>query len=95
MALVLYWDYGVEGKESEVDFDNAVPEFIKAIKYAASGKNIPFVSIKITGFAHFALLEKIHTGTILTADESAAWDPCTWPVSILYARLHRITVSWY
>src|SRR5580698_1578251 len=49
-------DYGVEGKESEQDFDHAVPEFIKAIKFAASGKNIPFISIKITGFAHFALL---------------------------------------
>lgn len=66
-------DYGVEGKESEEDFDNAVPEFIKAIKYAASGKNIPFISIKITGFAHFALLEKIHAETPLTAEETAAW----------------------
>ena len=66
-------DYGVEGKESEEDFDNAVPEFIKAIKYAASGKNIPFISIKITGFAHFALLEKIHAETQLNADETAAW----------------------
>ncbi len=66
-------DYGVEGKESEADFDRAVPEFIKAIKYAASGKNIPFVSIKITGFAHFALLEKIHSGAALTTDETEAW----------------------
>ncbi len=66
-------DYGVEGKESEDDFDKAVPEFIKAIKYAASGKNIPFISLKITGFAYFSLLEKIHAGTSLTADEDAAW----------------------
>jgi len=66
-------DYGVEGKESEEDFDKAVPEFIKAIKYAAANKNIPFISIKITGFAHFALLEKIHAQEKLTADEQAAW----------------------
>ena len=66
-------DYGVEGKESENDFDHAVPEFIKAIRYAASGKNIPFISLKITGFARFALLEKMHAGTTLTADEQAAW----------------------
>jgi proline dehydrogenase len=66
-------DYGVEGKETEGDFDRAVPEFVKAIKYAASGKNIPFVSIKITGFAHFALLEKKHAGAALSADEQAAW----------------------
>ncbi len=66
-------DYGVEGKESEEDFDKAVPEFIKAIKYAAANKNIPFISIKITGFAHFALLEKIHARESLTTEEQAAW----------------------
>ncbi len=66
-------DYGVEGKESESDFDKAVPEFIKAIQYAATSKNIPFISLKITGFAYFALLEKIHSGTQLTDDEQAAW----------------------
>jgi proline dehydrogenase len=63
----------VEGKESEEDFDTAVPEFIKAIKYAAQNKNIPFISIKITGFAHFALLEKIHADEKLTEEETAAW----------------------
>lgn len=66
-------DYGVEGKESEQDFDNAVPEFIKAIKYAAANKNIPFISIKVTGFAHFALLEKLHAGISLTSAENDAW----------------------
>jgi proline dehydrogenase len=66
-------DYGVEGKEDEADLDRAVPEFIKAIKYAASQKNIPFISLKITGFAHFALLEKIHAGQKLNDDESVAW----------------------
>ena len=66
-------DYGVEGKESERDFDKAVPEFIKAIKYAATSRNIPFISLKITGFAYFALLEKIHADEKLTNDETAAW----------------------
>lgn len=66
-------DYGVEGKESEGDFDRAVPEFVKAIKYAATSRNIPFISLKITGFAHFALLEKIHAGKSLTTEEAAAW----------------------
>lgn len=66
-------DYGVEGKEGEAEFDKAVPEFIRAIKYASSQKNIPFISIKITGFARFALLEKIHAGGTLTTDEQAEW----------------------
>lgn len=66
-------DYGVEGKESEADFDNAVKEFVKAIDFAAAQKNIPFVSLKITGFARFALLEKIHAGQTLTEAEKQEW----------------------
>jgi proline dehydrogenase len=77
-------DYGVEGKESEEDFDKAVPEFIKAIKYAAANKNIPFISIKITGFAHFELLEKIHSGAQLTSSEAEAWKR-------VYGRINNIS----
>jgi len=66
-------DYGVEGKETESDFDKAVPEFIKAIQYAAGQKNIPFISLKVTGFSRFALLEKIHSGLQLSEEEHAEW----------------------
>lgn len=66
-------DYGVEGKESEDQFDRAVPEFIRAIKYAASQEHIPFISLKITGFSRFALLEKIHAGKSLNMEEDAEW----------------------
>ncbi|WP_276132151.1 proline dehydrogenase family protein [Polluticoccus soli] len=66
-------DYGVEGKESEEEFDKAVPEFIKAIKYAASQKTIPFISLKVTGFARFALLEKIHAEGELSTAEREEW----------------------
>jgi proline dehydrogenase len=67
-------DYGVEGKEGEAEFDKAVPEFVKAIQYAASQKNIPFISIKVTGFARFALLEKIHANEHLSDNEKAEWE---------------------
>jgi proline dehydrogenase len=66
-------DYGVEGKEGEAAFDKAVPEFIKAIKYAASQKNIPFISLKVTGFSRFSLLEKIHSGATLSNAENEEW----------------------
>ncbi len=52
-------DYGVEGKEGEENFEHARDEFIKVIEYAATQANIPFMSIKVTGFARFALLEKL------------------------------------
>ena len=52
-------DYGVEGKEGEDNFEHARDEFIKVIDYAATQANIPFMSVKVTGFARFALLEKL------------------------------------
>lgn len=52
-------DYGVEGKEGEANFEHARDEFKRVIDYAATQANIPFMSIKVTGFARFALLEKL------------------------------------
>jgi len=53
-------DYGVEGgDEGEQGFDQATEEFIRVIDYAATQPNIPFMSIKVTGFARFTLLEKV------------------------------------
>jgi proline dehydrogenase len=60
-------DYGVEGKEGEENFEHARDEFKRVIDYAATQPNIPFMSIKVTGFARFSLLEKLdkamHEGT--------------------------------
>ncbi len=52
-------DYGVEGKAGEDNFEHARDEFKKVIDYAATQPNIPFMSVKITGFARFTLLEKL------------------------------------
>jgi proline dehydrogenase len=64
-------DYGVEGKEGEENFDHACNEFIRVINYAATQPNIPFMSVKVTGFARFGLLEKLdgmmhgHPGSLM------------------------------
>ena len=47
------------GNDGESGFDQACDEFIRVINYAASQPNIPFISIKVTGFARFELLEKL------------------------------------
>jgi len=53
-------DYGVEGgNDGEAGFEKSMNEFINVIDYAATQKNIPFMSIKITGIVRFTLLEKI------------------------------------
>ncbi|MGI8950688.1 MAG: proline dehydrogenase family protein [Chitinophagaceae bacterium] len=53
-------DYGVEGKQGEENFERATEEFIRVINYAATQKNIPFISIKVTGFARFDLLQTLN-----------------------------------
>ncbi len=57
MQVIL--DYGVEGKEGENNYDESCEEFIRVICFAATQKNVPFVSVKVTGIARFSLLEKI------------------------------------
>lgn len=52
-------DYGVEGKEGEENFEHACQEFIRVVNYAAANANFPFMSVKVTGFARFGLLEKL------------------------------------
>lgn len=55
-------DYGVEGgDEGEAGFEHATEEFMKVIDYAATQANIPFMSVKVTGFSRFSLLEKMDT----------------------------------
>ncbi len=83
-------DYGVEGKEGEENFDHAANAFIEVVEYAATQSNIPFISIKLTGFARFDLLKKLnetsnyqHTinGIIstdtLTNNEKIEWNKVT------------------
>lgn len=53
-------DYGVEGKEGETNFDFARDQFIKVIRFAATQPNVPYMSVKVTGIARFALMEKLH-----------------------------------
>lgn len=55
-------DYAVEGGESsDEEYDKAIQEFLRVIRYSATQPNIPFVSIKVTGIADSDLLEKIDT----------------------------------
>jgi proline dehydrogenase len=73
-------DYGVEGKEGEENFDQATQVFIDVINHAASQKNIPFISIKVTGLASHELLQTLHEAPRLRSGihdneiEQAAWD---------------------
>ena len=72
-------DYGVEAKEGESNFDSVTEHIIEAIDFAATEKNIPFVSVKITGVASQLLLEQLNEAPRLRSgihdseSEDAAW----------------------
>ncbi len=76
-------DYGVEGKETEEDFEKTKNELIKIIRFAAGKKNIPFISCKVTGITKFSLLEKLNSNTTLSAEEITDKEK-------LYARMTEI-----
>ncbi len=62
-------DYGVEGKTTEVEFDEAREAFINTIKFAQQKDYISFISIKLTAFFRNGLLEKMHQGIDLSEEE--------------------------
>ena len=53
-------DYGVEAKEGDASFDEVTDQFIKAIEFAATQDNVPFVSVKLTGLSSMHLLERLN-----------------------------------
>ncbi len=53
-------DYGAEGKEGEENFETVTNKFLKVIDYAATKNNIPYISIKVSGFARFKLLQALN-----------------------------------
>jgi proline dehydrogenase len=68
-------DYGVEGGEhNDEKYDQEVNTFIKVLSFSASRKNIPFISIKVTGLASSLLLEKLNVTIGKTPSTSLAND---------------------
>lgn len=67
-------DYGVEGVDSEEDFERNVEEQIRAIYFADGNPNVPYISCKVTGYAPFTLLERANTGQPLGPEDTAAME---------------------
>jgi len=70
-GLGVIMDYGVEGKSSEIEFEKTTASFLRTIEFSSNKKYIPFISLKVTGFARFELLEKLHRKDTLSPEETA------------------------
>lgn len=66
-------DYGVEGKETEEDFNHTMNEIIRAIEFSQECEGIRFVCVKLTGLARFGLLESIQQKEALSSKERSEY----------------------
>ena len=73
-------DYGVEAKEGDASFDEVTEQFIKAVEFAATQNNVPFISVKLTGLSSMHLLERLNEAPRLRSgihdseSDDAAWN---------------------
>ena len=72
-GVAVIMDYGVEGKSEESEFEKTTESFLKTLDFSHGKDYIPFISLKVTGFARFELLEKVHEREILTVEENAEY----------------------
>ena len=68
-GISVIMDYGVEGKSDEAEFEKTTATFLETIEFAKDKPYVPFISLKVTGFARFELLEKMHAKVLLSAEE--------------------------
>ena len=67
------FDYSVEGKEVEEQFDLAMEKTLNTIKFGTERKSIPFAVFKPSGFGKTKLYEKVSEGIDLNDHEEIEW----------------------
>lgn len=67
-------DYSVEGKEEEVQFDEAMNKILKTLEYAKQNNAIPYIVFKPTGFGRFGIYEKLTAEKKLSQEEQVEWN---------------------
>jgi len=67
-------DYGVEGKETEADFDRTATYLAQTLEYAREDEDIHIISTKLSGLFRFELLERVTKGDALAAAEQEEYE---------------------
>lgn len=69
-------DYGVEGKESDEDYERTAKAIKEAIIFATKHDGVRIVCSKFTSLIPFKILEKLHSKESLTEYESTRFKAC-------------------
>ena len=88
-------DYGVEAKETQDEFDANLGEQLRCIEFADAQAAVPYVSCKITGYAPFALLERLNAGQTLTDEDQLAHSRMMERLTLICAAAARRDVAVY
>jgi proline dehydrogenase len=67
-------DFGVEGKESEKDFERTCSAIREAIFFARNNNAVDIVCSKFSGLIPFTILEKLHAGLPLSNKEQDVYE---------------------
>lgn len=62
-------DWGGEGMQTELEFDQTLQQHLKTLDYIQNNDNVKLVAVKVTGLGRFELLERVHRGDVLLRRE--------------------------
>ncbi len=86
-------DYGVEGKESEDDFNRTAYQVKLAINYADEHRAVDVVCSKFTGLVRFSILEKLHAREPLSPEEDEEYEKAKTRIEDVCEHAYRHNVS--
>ncbi|PCJ21325.1 MAG: hypothetical protein COB02_01700 [Candidatus Cloacimonadota bacterium] len=66
-------DYSVEAKASNKGFDQTLNEISELIDFSKNHPSLTFTVVKMTGIAHFKILQKLSKNEILNTNEKEDW----------------------
>lgn len=88
-------DYSVEGKETEVQFDEALAKKKSLVEFAAREQELPFSVFKPTGIGRIGLWEKVSEKLSLTAEEQEEWNRVKKRVEVLCSTAYDLKIKLY
>ncbi len=90
-----FLDYGIEGKESEEDFERTKNENLRAVAFAASNQSVPIVTVKVTGLTTTEVVEKFSANQPTSEEGRIAYEKALERLDAICGLAHQQGVAIY
>lgn len=87
------FDYAIEGKEEEEQFDATTKKIIELTELATKNKAMPFAVFKPTGIGRFKIWQKVSESIRLRPEEEEEWDRIRERYDLICSTAHRLGVT--